>query len=198
VNVNATKKGERARTPAAERILHTASEMFYRNGIRAVGVDSIAAEAGVTKKTLYEKYGSKDELVAAYLRARDERWRSWLEEFVERRGGSATERLLSTFDALEEWMERENPRGCGFVNAAAELPDAEHPARAVVMEQKRWLRGYLVELTAEAGAEDPEDLAEQLFILHEGATVANSLGMAADAARKAKQIAAALVAYLQE
>jgi AcrR family transcriptional regulator len=196
--MNATKKREQARTPAAERILHTASEMFYRKGIRAVGVDAISAEAGVTKKTLYEKYGSKDELVAAYLRARDERWRNWLVEFVERRGGSATERLLSTFDVLGEWMERENYRGCGFVNAAAEFPDADHPARVVVLEQKRWMRGYLVELATEAGAEDPEDLAERLLILHEGATVASSLGVAAEAVQKAKQTAEGLVADLQE
>jgi AcrR family transcriptional regulator len=198
VNVNATKRGERSRTPAAERILHTASEMFYREGIRAVGVDSIAAEAGVTKKTLYEKFGAKDELVAAYLRARDERWRNWLVEFVERRGGSATDRLLATFDALGEWMERENYRGCGFVNAAAEFPAADHPARAVVLAQKRWVRDYLAKLAAEAGAEDPEDLAERLLILHEGSTVASSLGVAADAAQKAKQTAVALVADLQE
>jgi AcrR family transcriptional regulator len=172
--------------------------MFYRKGIRAVGVDAISAEAGVTKKTLYEKYGSKDELVAAYLRARDERWRSWLVEFVERRGGSATERLLSTFDALGEWMERENYRGCGFVNAAAEFPDADHPARAVVLEQKRWMRDYLAELAAEAGAEDPEDLAERLLILHEGATVVYSLGVSPEAVRKAGQIAVGLVTNLQE
>lgn len=198
LNVNAAKKGERARMSAADRILHTASEMFYRKGIRAVGVDSIAAEAGVTKKTLYEKYGSKDELVAAYLRARDERWRNSLEESVERRGGSATERLLSTFDLLGEWMKRENYRGCGFVNAAAEFPDANHPARVVVLEQKRWMRGYLAELATEAGAEDPEDLAERLLILHEGATVASSLGVAVDAAQKAKETAVALVAGRQE
>jgi AcrR family transcriptional regulator len=196
--VNATKKREQARTPAAERILHTASEMFYWRGIRAVGVDAISAEAGVTKKTLYEKYGSKDELIAAYLRARDERWRNWLVEFVERRGGSATERLLSTFDVLGEWMERENYRGCGFVNAAAEFPDADHPAREVVLEQKRWMCSYLAELATEAGAEDPEDLAERLLILHEGATVVNSLGVAADAVQKAKQTAEVLVADLQE
>jgi len=197
--VNATKKrGERSRTPAAERILRSASEMFYRKGIRAVGVDSIAAEAGVTKKTLYEKFGSKDELVAAYLRARDERWGGWIVEFVEGRGGSATERLLSTFDALEEWMERENYRGCGFVNAAAEFPDADHPARAVVLEQKRWMRGYLAELATEAGAEDPVDLAERLLILHEGATVASSLGVSPEAVRKARQIAVGLVANLKE
>ncbi len=196
-HVGKISRAERSRTPAEDRILRAASEMFYREGIRAVGVDAIAAEAGVTKKTLYEKFGSKDRLIAAYLSARDERWRSWLRGVVERQGGTARERLLSTFDALGEWMERENPRGCGFVNAAAELPHADHPARVVVMEQKTWLRGFLAELAAEGGAEDPEDLAERLLILHEGATVANSLGMAEDAAQKARQIAASLVADLR-
>lgn len=184
------------RTPAAERIFETASEMFYREGIRAVGVDTIAAEAGVTKKTLYERFGSKDELVAAYLRGRDERWRGWLVETVERRGGTAKERLLSTFDALGEWIERGNTRGCGFVNAMVELRREDHPGRAVVMEQKRWLDGYLAKLATEAGAEDPEGLADQLLILHEGVNVTSSLGIPTDAARKARQAAAVLIANL--
>src|ERR671911_651969 len=89
----------RSKTPAADRILRAASEMFYREGIRAVGVDAIAAEADVTKKTLYEKYGSKDRLIAAYLRARDERWRSWLLGVVEYRGGAAGEGVISSFVA---------------------------------------------------------------------------------------------------
>jgi AcrR family transcriptional regulator len=181
------------KTSTADRILRSASELFYSRGIRAVGVDAVAAEAGVTKKTLYEKFGSKDELVAAYLRARDERWRRWLVSEVERRGGMPRERLLSTFDALGEWMERENPRGCGFVNAAAELPNPDHPARIAVMEQKGWLRDYLARLASETGATDPEDLAERLLILHEGANVANSFGMTTDAASKAKQTAEALL-----
>lgn len=187
------EKGERRRTPAAERILRAASEMFYREGIRGVGVEAIAREAGVTKKTLYERFGSKQELIAAYLRERDLRWRTFLSEAVERRGGSAEDRLLSTFDALEDWMERENPRGCGFVNAAAELPEADHPGRVVVTEQKRWLRGYLSDLAAEGDAEDPDGLAERLLILHEGATVTSSLGVASDAARKARETAVLLL-----
>ncbi|MGH3087262.1 MAG: TetR/AcrR family transcriptional regulator [Rubrobacteraceae bacterium] len=191
------EEGKRAKlTPAAERVLRAASEMFYREGIRAVGVEAIAAEAGVTKKTLYERFGSKDGLIAAYLRARDERWRAWMEESVEGSDGSPKERLLSTFDALEGWIEIENPRGCGFVNAAAENPDPGHPARMIAIEQKKWLREYFAGLAAEAGAEDPEDLAERLVILHEGATVAHSLEAATDTARKAKQIAEALVADL--
>lgn len=184
------------RTPAAGRILETASEMFYREGIRAVGVDAIAARAGVTKKTLYDKFGSKGELVAAYLRRRDERWRAWLVEAVERRGGPAKERLLSTFDALGAWIEHGNTRGCGFVNATVELREADHPARSVVMEQKRWLHGYLTELAAGAGAEDPESLADWLLILHEGVNVTSSLGIPTDAAQRARQAAAVLIADL--
>lgn len=184
------------RVPAAERILRSASEMFYREGIRAVGVDAIAAEAGVTKKTLYDKFGSKDRLIAAYLRGRDERWRAWLVEGVERRGGSAEERLLSTFDVLEEWIESGNGRGCGFVNATVELPETAHPAWEVVMDQKRWMREYLAKLAAEAGAENPEVMADRFLILHEGVNVASSLEMPTGAARKAREMAAVLVADL--
>jgi AcrR family transcriptional regulator len=195
--MGSTRKAGRPKIPAADRILRAASEMFYREGIRAVGVEAIAAEADVTKKTLYDNFGSKDELIAAYLRGRDERWRAWMESVVEGRGGSARERLLSAFDALEEWIELENPRGCGFVNAAVELREADHPARAAVMEQKRWLRDYLAGLAADVGAEEPEDLAERLLILHEGASVANSLGTVSEAAQKARQIAATLIAELR-
>lgn len=192
------KDKKRATTPTGERVLRVASEMFYRDGIRAVGVEAIAAEAGVTKKTLYDRFGSKDGLIEAYLRARDERWRAWMEESVEGGERSDKERLLSTFDALEGWIERENPRGCGFVNAAAENPDPGHPAHAMAVEQKKWLREYFAKLAEEAGAENPADLAERLVILHEGATVAHSLEAATDTARKAKEIAAVLVADLPE
>ncbi|MBA3426084.1 MAG: TetR/AcrR family transcriptional regulator [Rubrobacteraceae bacterium] len=195
--MGSTRKAGRPKVPAADRILRAASEMFYREGIRAVGVDAIAAKADVTKKSLYDNFGSKDALIAAYLRARDERWRTWLLDTVDRQGGTAKERLLSTFDALAEWMKHENPRGCGFVNAAAELPHDGHPARAVVMDQKQWLRGYLAELAAEGGAADPESLAEQLMILHEGANVANSLDISANAAQRAREIASFLVTDLR-
>jgi len=189
---------EQQKIPASERILKVASEMFYHQGIKAVGVDAIAREAGVTKKTLYEKYGSKKELIATYLRERDQRWRHFLSESVECQGGSARERLLSTFDALEVWMERENPRGCGFVNAAAELTEADHPGRIAVIEQKEWLRNYLLKLATETRIQEPEALVEKLLILHEGATVVNSLGVATDAAQKARAIAASLLKSLPQ
>ncbi|MEU0842020.1 helix-turn-helix domain-containing protein [Streptomyces sp. NPDC005962] len=177
-------------TPAARRVLDAASELFYGQGINAVGVDLIAQRAGVTKKTLYERFGSKEALVAAYLRERDERWRAWLTAEVDKAPRQAPpDRVLATFDALAAWMRRENPRGCGFVNAAAELPDDGHPARRVVGDQKRWLRGYLRGLSEDAGAEDPDALADELLLLHEGATVLYGLSVIPDPVGAARRMA---------
>lgn len=168
-------------TPAARRVLDAASELFYGQGINAVGVDLIAKHAGVTKKTLYERFGSKEALVAAYLRERDERWRAWLTAEVDASPRQdPPDRVLATFDALAVWMRRENPRGCGFVNAAAELPDDGHPARQVIGDQKRWLRSYLRGLSEDAGARDPDALADELLLLHEGATVLYGLSVIPD------------------
>ncbi|MGI5351568.1 TetR/AcrR family transcriptional regulator [Streptomyces sp. CA-250714] len=166
-------------TPGARKILDAASALFYERGITAVGVDLIAKEAGTTKKTLYDRFGGKDALITAYLRERDQRWRAWLTSWVDDHAadGRAAEQLLATFDALAEWMRRHNPRGCGFVNAAAELPDPAHPGRQVISEQKRWLRGYLYELSVAAGADDPGRLADELALLHEGATVLRGLAV---------------------
>ncbi|MFE5160032.1 TetR/AcrR family transcriptional regulator [Streptomyces sp. NPDC056697] len=176
-----------ALTPAARRILDAAAELFYGQGINAVGVDLIAKRSGVTKKTLYDRFGSKEALVAAYLRERDERWRTWLTAEVEK--SPPADRALATFDALALWVARENPRGCGFVNAAAELPDAAHPARQVIAGQKRWLRGYLRQLCEEAGVTGPDELADELLLLHEGATVLNGLSVVADAVGIARRLA---------
>ncbi|HEX6338841.1 MAG TPA: helix-turn-helix domain-containing protein [Jiangellaceae bacterium] len=169
-------------TPAARRVLDAASELFYTRGINAVGVDLIAKRAGVTKKTLYDRFGSKDALIVAYLRKRDERWRAWLVAYVERTAGGAepAARILATFDALAEWAVRESPRGCSLVNAAAELPDPQHPARKVIVGQKRWLRDHLLELCRQAGAAEPEVLADELALMHEGANVMIGLGVLHD------------------
>lgn len=188
-----TKKSARPGSSAAERILQAASELFYEEGIRAVGVDTIVERAEVAKMSLYKNFGSKDELIAAYLRARDERWRAWFEEAVERRAGSPKDRLLAVFDAYGEWTERESPRGCAFINAFAELADPSHPAREVAWEQKRWMLRYLAKLASDAGAEEPEELAERMFVLLEGATVAGAMRTVEDPLRKAKETAASFV-----
>ncbi|MFC4000329.1 TetR/AcrR family transcriptional regulator [Prauserella oleivorans] len=181
-------------TPAAERVLEVAGRLFYENGIHAVGVESIASEAGVTKKTLYDRFGSKDALIRLYLSRRDERWREHMLSVVERRGRiTPARRLLLVFDAMEEWIATENPRGCAFVNAQAELPDASHPAREVIREQKQWLLDYLRTLAREAGVRNPRKLATSLLVLLEGATVTASLGVVPGAVGNAKDVARQLI-----
>lgn len=179
-------------TPAARRVLDVATELFYTRGINTVGMDLVAERAGVTKKTIYDRFGSKRALVVQYLRVRDARWRDHLAGYLDT-SASARERVAATFDALDDWMTDENPRGCAMVNAYAELSDPEHPGRAVAEEQKLWLRGLYTDLAALSGASDPDRLGDALAMLHEGAVIARNITGVADAARTARAAADALL-----
>jgi AcrR family transcriptional regulator len=181
------------RRAARERILDAASDLFYREGFRAAGIDTIVARAGVAKMTLYHHFPSKDELVVAFLRRRDERWRCWFGAAVERRAATPRERLLAAFDALEEWFASPDFRGCAFINAAAEFPDPEHPARQAVLEHKQQVRAYLHQLSIETGLSDADALAQQLLILMEGAIVTAVIEGGAAAAQGARRAAAVLL-----
>lgn len=184
----------RPRTEAAGRILQAASELFYRDGIRAVGVDAIAGESGATKMTLYKHFGSKDRLVAAYLHARDDRWRDWVLRYVGARAGGPVERVLAVFDALGDWLESQDGiRGCAFVNASVEVADPNHPAQVVIEDQKRWMHGYLKQLADEAGAGEPDKLADQLLMLVEGATITAVMRTAKESVERAKEAAEILI-----
>ena len=167
-------------TPAAERLLTAASDLFYTRGIHAVGVDLIAEVAGTTKKTLYDRFGSKDALVAQYLLRRFERWRAFVEAWLAEHGRGPVEVL----DALAAWLE-DNSHGCAFVNAHAEIGRADHPAIAVVRGEKDWMRSLYEELAPGLGA--------QLHLLHEGAIVARSVGGQADAIDNARAAARVLL-----
>src|SRR5918995_1641415 len=146
------------RRPGAERLLETASDLFYREGIRAVGVDAVSERAGVSKRTLYNRFGGKDGLVAEYLRRRDEAWRAYLREAIEDEA-DPEERLLVVFRAYGEWLVRGDFRGCAFANAVTELPDPDHPARAVARRHKEGVEENLAALAAEAGVGGPRGLA---------------------------------------
>ena len=160
-----------AAPPPRTRILDAASEAFYRQGIAAVGVDAIVADAGVAKSTLYRHFPSKDELVVAFLRRRDERWRAWLRSEVERLSPDPAGRPLAVFDALGGWFASEAFRGCAFINAAAEIADPAHPARAAVQEHKRLCGDYLDEILRSAGRRRAAAGAAALLLLMEGAMV---------------------------
>lgn len=186
------KKRAIRRRPGAERLLEAASDLFYREGIRAVGVDTISAEADVSKRTLYNRFGGKDGLVAEYLRHRDAMWRAYLQEVT---GGESDPKrgVLAVFDAYEEWLVRGNFRGCPFANAAAELPDPDHVARAVVQQHKDGVREHLAALTEEAGFDEPEALAERLLLLLEGATVMAALRRSGEPLEVARSVALELL-----
>ncbi|MDD7941939.1 TetR family transcriptional regulator [Actinomycetospora lutea] len=179
-------------TPGARRILDVAAELFYAHGIHAVGVDTIAAESGVTKRTLYDRFGSKDALVATYLRERDERWRARVSAAVEAQD-DPVRRALAPFAVLEDWVAEGTSRGCAFVNAFAELDDPDHPARPVIDDEKRWLRALFATELARAGLADPDGLALQLLVLHEGALVTHAVAAAPGAPAAAWAAARSLV-----
>ncbi|HEV6952697.1 MAG TPA: TetR/AcrR family transcriptional regulator [Promicromonospora sp.] len=186
------------RTAAGERILATASELFYERGIRGVGVDRIADEAGVTKKTLYDRFGSKDDLVAAYLRRRRERWVDWFTAQLAARVAAGArpgaERVLAALEIAEEWAQ-DNRRGCAFVNAHAEIGGLDHPGNAVVLEDKLYMLAVFTDLLREAGYADAdaEALGAQVHLLYEGAIIADTTHAQPHAFRTARAAAAALL-----
>ena len=173
------------------RILDTAAELFYREGVRSVGVDRIAAESDVAKMTLYSHFKSKDELVVAWLSRRDEEWMSWLKGAVERRDGTG---LLAVFDAMREWFEKPDFRGCAFINAHAELGWSNPAAAEIVASHKQALTEYLARLARSEGAAEPEALARELLLLVEGAIVTASIQRDPRVADDARGAAAKLIA----
>jgi AcrR family transcriptional regulator len=160
-----------------ERILAAASELFYRHGIRAVGVDAIAEAAETNKMTLYRHFPSKDELVAEYLRCQIEPGRKLWDELTTQYPGDPRGQLRGWLEHKAEFVACVEQRGCPYANAAVELPDKDHPARRVIQEYKTFHRRQLGQLCAAAKLTEPEMLADELFLLVEGALVtAQSMG----------------------
>lgn len=159
--------------PPRARILKTARELFYRDGIHAVSVDAIAETAGTNKTTLYRHFDSKDELVAECLRELTRDFDLAWADIQRKHAGEAKQQLLALLRLSAEFKVGPDPRGCAFANAAIELPDPNHPARRVIEEAKSRYRELIVELCREARLRDPELLADELYLLGEGARVAS-------------------------
>jgi AcrR family transcriptional regulator len=177
-------KAELAKTDMKERILKTADRLFYLQGIRAVGVDTIAAEIGISKRTLYNHFPSKDALIAAYLARRFTRFPA--------SDTSPLEQILATFDSLERRFAGRNFRGCPFVNAVAELGEDKSVKKiAVAFKESRrlWFRERLVEL----GVADPDGLATQLQLLVDGSIAQDLVRDDPAMARAAKEAAKVLL-----
>jgi len=158
--------------PPRERILAVAANLFYRHGIRAVGVDAVAEAAGTNKMTLYRHFVSKDDLVAEYLRRLAEQASTCWDKLAAQHPGDARAQLRAWLKEMASHVASGDERGCPLANAAIELPEKNHPARRVIETFKNAQRDRIIALCAAAELAEPELLADELFLLLEGARVA--------------------------
>lgn len=174
----AAARAGRSRTQTAgpraqEHLLAAADELFYREGVRAVGVEAVVERAGVNKMSLYRQFSSKDDLVVAYLKRCDVRFFERFEASAAKHPGEPEKQLMQAFEDLAARASAPDYRGCPFVNVAAEFPDPAHPARHSVADNKTRLIARLTELAQAAGATDAASLANELALLVEGVYAAS-------------------------
>jgi AcrR family transcriptional regulator len=165
-------------------VLRVASDLFYEKGIRASGVDLVAAEAGVAPTTLYRLFGSKDDLVGAYVEHADQDVRERFTAAVAAAGADPRDQLLAIFDTIYQDVDSEHFRGCAFLMTLAEFPDSDLPAHRGAVAAKSWVRKTIGELTERLAVDDPAELADYLMLVLEGLnSSAQSLGMRGPAGR---------------
>lgn len=178
-----------AQRSARERILDTASELFYRDGYHAVGIDTIIAASGVAKMTLYRHFRSKDELIAGYLERSNAEFMAWLDGEIATVGDPRV-KLVAAFDSVGKLATSAQCLGCTFQGAASEFPELDHPGHRVALAHKRAVLERFAGLARDADLRDPDSLAAQLLLLMDGAWVAarmfgpdNHAGSVAEAAQ---------------
>jgi AcrR family transcriptional regulator len=181
----------RSSAETREHVLQVTHDLFYWQGIRAVGVDRIAAEAGVAPTTLYRLFASKDDLVAAYVERADREYREWFDGAT--RGDSPRERILSLFDELVVQTQPDRCRGCPFQMALTEFPDPAVAAHRNAAANKAWVRARLGELTGELAVADAEALADRLALLMEGVYASVQALGSEGPAREARAFAEAIL-----
>lgn len=167
---------------ARERILATADELFYREGIHATGVDTVVARSGVSKTSLYRVFRSKDELITAFATERDRSFWVWWDRVEKQHAADPRARLEALLRGLAKRIAHSAYRGCPFLNLATELPDPDHPGRVVARDNKEEMRKRLATAVAELGAPDPGRVASQMALLINGAMVTGLMAVPADLA----------------
>ncbi len=179
-----------------DRIMQTASNLFYCRGIRAVGVDAIASEAGTNKMSFYRNFASKDELVAEYLRGEEREGWHWWDETVAEHAGNPRAQVESLFDVLVTNTCKAGSRGCALANAAVEITEPDHPARPIVEQYKAEMRRRFRQLAHEMGAREPDALGDALMLLWEGSYLTRlTLGQHGPVQGAAKAARALIAAY---
>jgi AcrR family transcriptional regulator len=179
------------RGSARERLLAAADELFYSEGVNTVGIDRVIERAGVAKASLYDCFGSKEELICAYLRermsARQARWRKKLAQY-----DSAREKILGVFDAMAETVAQPGYHGCPFIRVSAEAK-SDSAVKQVCAESRAWTLALFTDLAREAGVADAAGLGHQLQMIYDGAAVAADVDRYLDAAATARAVAALVV-----
>lgn len=177
---------------ARVKVLDAAETLFYRRGVQVVGMDEVRAAAGVSLKRLYQCFPSKDALLEAYLRRRDERWRGDLRDYVETHATDPTDRVPAIFEWLRKWFATPDFRGCAFINSFGELGAVSDSVAEAARDHQQAVRAYLTNVLAPHP--DAEERAEQLLMLIAGAIVVAAVNRDAEAARRAGALAAILCA----
>lgn len=187
-------KARPAKSDARQRIVETAEQLFYAEGIRAVGIDRIIAEAGVAKMTLYNHFASKDDLILAVVRYREAKFDAMFDKWMRRHVKAGKSRLEAFFSALKDWFKSPGFRGCMFINTCVELADTKHPAAEFSAAHKVRFRDLLREILSEcAGVKTAESLTPAISLLVEGAIVSAVMEQSARPADVACEAALALV-----
>jgi AcrR family transcriptional regulator len=190
---SAANPGVHGGVEVRDKILETASDLFYKRGVRAVGVDLVVEQAGVAKTSLYRHFGTKDDLIAAFLEREDlDFWSTW-DRVAHQHAGDARAELDAHLGWIGERVGRPNYRGCPQINVAAEFPEPDHPARKVAEAHKREMRRRLKLIAERLGAASADELAGQLAVLVNGAFVSAQIFEPGEATALLRRAAAALI-----
>ena len=182
------------RASGRERVLEAAYDLFSRGGVASTGVDTVIAEAGVAKMTLYRNFRSKEDLALAFLELREQRWTyGWIAAELAERGGTPAGMLLAIFDVFGDWFAREDFEGCAFVNVLLEVHGQDGPVGEACKRHLANIRTILAGMAAEAGIEEPDSFAHQWQLLMKGSIVAAIEGDR-EAARRARELGELLLA----
>lgn len=189
---------KKVRPTKRDELVQKALQVFYQNGFNATGMDMLVKETGISKTSMYKHFRTKEDLILAVLRLRDEHFRNWLYRQMEELADKPQAQLIAMFDALEEWFQEPGYRGCLFIKASSEYQDSTHPIHMQSADHKRMLERHVTELAQKAKMTDPAGLARQLLLLKEGAIVTAHLGHTENPAQDARSAAIALIAANHE
>jgi len=185
-------------SPKRDHLMATAFRLFYRDGYRAVGIDTLLAEAGVAKMTLYNHFPSKEDLIVAVLNERSTALQQALDTALSEAGRTPSRQLLAVFDGLKQWFESDEFKGCAFIRALSEYPDPDHPIHQAAWAYKRATNERIRTIAKNAAAKNPAAVADTISLLVDGAIVAAHATGSAEPATQARAAAISLLKLASE